>query len=124
MPRASLSPPRFKSRPAIPIPLFEVDAAQDGDTFVVRVKGELDLCQRPLLERALAASEASDARWVLLDLDQLTFIDAAGLHALLLAAHRSSGHGGRLRLTHGKGDVAEMFRLTALDLTLPFRERE
>jgi anti-anti-sigma factor len=113
--------PRSDSGPALAQPLFAVDAAEEGDTFVIRVKGELDLSQRPLLERALVESETSDARWVLLDLDQLTFIDAAGLYALHAASQRSAGNGHRLRLTRGSGGVAEMFRLTSLDLTLPFQ---
>ncbi len=116
-------PPRSVAPHDVPKPLFEVSAAQEGDTFVIRIEGELDLAQRPLLEQALAESDASESRWVLLDLDQLTFIDAAGLHALLAASRRSAANGNRLHLTRGSGEVAEMFRLTALNLTLPFGER-
>jgi anti-anti-sigma factor len=100
--------------------LFDVEIAEDGGVFLIRVKGELDLARCPDLERALAESEESGARWILLDLDELTFIDAAGLHALLAASRRSAGSGERLRFTRGRGDVAEMFRLTAFDQTLPF----
>lgn len=102
-------------------PLFTLDATEEGETFLIRVRGELDLSQRPQLDRALTEAEASGARWILLDLEELTFIDASGLHTLLTASHRSATNGSRLRLTRGRGEVAAMFRLTALDQTLPFR---
>jgi anti-anti-sigma factor len=57
----------------------------------------------------------------LLDLEGLTFIDAAGLGVLVAAWHRSMTDGNRLQVTPGKGNVASMFRLTGLDLVLPFR---
>ena len=103
-------------------PLFEVGATTEGDTSVIRLIGEFDLSQCPRFERALLESESSDAGRTVLDLEGLTFIDAAGLHALLAASRRSAGDGGRLRMTPARGEVAEMLRLTALDLTLPLAD--
>lgn len=100
-------------------PLFEVGAATEGDTSVIRLTGEFDLSQCPRFERALLESESSDAGKIVLDLEGLTFIDAAGLHALLAASRRSAGDGDRLRMTPARGEVAELLRLTALDLSLP-----
>jgi len=56
----------------------------------------------------------------LLDLEKLTFIDAAGLSVLVMAWHRSVGNGDRLRVTRGRDSVAYMLHLTALDTVLPF----
>jgi anti-anti-sigma factor len=101
-------------------PLFAIDAGKEGDAFVIRVKGELDLFECPRLVRALREAEASHAVRILLDLEELTFIDAAGLSALVAAWYRSVTDSNRLQVTHGKGNVADMFRLTALDMVLPF----
>jgi anti-sigma B factor antagonist len=101
-------------------PLFAIDAGKEGNTFVIRVNGELDLFERPRLEQALREAEASHAIRILLDLEELTFIDAAGLSALVSAWHRSMTDDNCLRITHGKGNVADMLRLTALDMVLPF----
>ncbi|HEX3239674.1 MAG TPA: STAS domain-containing protein, partial [Solirubrobacterales bacterium] len=68
----------------------------------------------------LVASLASAADSVLLDLEELTFIDAAGLYSLCAASSRSIEKGSRLRMTRGKGHVAAIFHLTALDAILPF----
>lgn len=102
-------------------PPFAISAAEDGDTYVIRVEGELDLSDCPRLEHALRAAEVSRPFRILLDLDELTFIDAAGLSVLVAAWHRSMTDSNRLQVTPGKGNVASMFRLTGLDLVLPFR---
>ena len=115
-----IPPERSTGQPPVPLPLFEIDVATEDGTVVIRVKGELDLYERPRLERALKKAEASQARRVVLDLEELTFIDAAGIYALVAASRRSRGNGNRLRVTRGKGNVAGMFRLTALHMTLPF----
>lgn len=101
-------------------PLFAIDAAKEGDVFAIRVKGELDLFECPRLERALREAEASHATRILLDLEELTFIDAAGLSVLVGAWHRSVTDSNRLQVTRGKGSVADILRLTALDIVLPF----
>jgi anti-anti-sigma factor len=72
------------------------------------------------LERALREAEASQAVRILLDLEELTFIDAAGLSVLVAAWRRSTTSENRLQVTQGKGSVADLFRLTALDVVLPF----
>jgi anti-sigma B factor antagonist len=104
------------------MPLFEIEVTEHRDEVVVRVKGELDLAGRPRLDGVLAYSEAGEARRIVLDLDQLTFIDAAGLHGLDAASRRSAESGSRMWMTRGRGDVAAILRLTSLDRTLPFIE--
>jgi anti-sigma B factor antagonist len=109
-----------RGAPIAPLPLFVIKAAKEDDTYVIRVEGELDLFERPRLERALRKAEASHVSWILLDLEGLTFIDAAGLSALVSAWRRSSEDGNRLQATRGVGCVADIFHLTALDRMLPF----
>jgi anti-anti-sigma factor len=99
---------------------LEIEAEEAGTTYVVRIRGELDQDTSELLERALAEAERSAAERILLDLDGLAFIDSAGLRTVLGAKRRADGDRGRLKMTRGTGEVAEMFRLTAMDLVLPF----
>ncbi len=97
-----------------------IDASEHEDTYVVRISGELDLNVTAALRDALAEAERSDAGEILLDIDGLDFIDSTGMQAIVQAARASAEGSDRLRLTRGKGHVAAMFRLTALDRTLPF----
>jgi anti-sigma B factor antagonist len=94
----------------------------EPDAYVTRVEGELDLAACPDLESALAHAERSRPDRIVLDLDRLSFIDAEGLQTLLDASRRSASNGSRLRLTRPRGHVARMFRLTMLDVTLPFAD--
>lgn len=103
-------------------PVLRIDAAQQADAYLIRVQGELDLAGCPDLDRALGEAEQTQAGRIILDLEELTFIDAAGLGTLLKACRRSANNGNRLRLTRGKGHPAEMFRLTALDVALPLTD--
>ena len=101
-------------------PEFSIDAAYDLERCVVRMQGELDLATCPELERALVEAETTQVPRILLDLEELTFIDSCGLNVLLSSGRRSEANGDRLRMTHGKGQVARMFGLTGLEATLPF----
>lgn len=107
-------------RPAFQLPLFAIDAAKGDDPYLICVAGELDLFECPHLERALQEAEASHAIRILLDVEELTFIDAAGLGVLVAAWHRSASDSNRLQVTSGRGNVADLFRLTTLDMVLPF----
>ena len=96
-----------------------IEVGQSGGVCRLCLRGELDLQSCESFELALGAALASDADRVLVDLDGLAFIDSSGLQTLL-RAKRHTEAGDRLRMTRGQGEVAQLFRLTALDLVLPF----
>lgn len=114
------SPVESKRRIVFPPPLFAITVAKKSDSCVIRVEGELDLSECPRLEYAIQKAEASPANRILLDLEELTFIDAAGLSVLVMAWRRSLSNGDRLRVSRGRDNVAHMLHLTALDTVLPF----
>jgi anti-anti-sigma factor len=103
-------------------PCLTLDAAYDDDGYVLRMEGELDLAGCPDLESALADAERSRAGRIVVDVDGLSSIDARGLEVLLWALRRSARNGNRLHLTRGRGEVARLFRMMMLDVTLPFME--
>jgi anti-anti-sigma factor len=97
-----------------------IETADEEGTYVVRLSGELDMSSCDELDAELRKAEDSAARRILLDVEGLEFIDSSGLQAILRAKRRADRSGRRLRVTRGTGHVADMFRLTALDMTLPF----
>ena len=103
-------------------PDLSIESAHGPVAYVIRIEGELAVAGCSDLESALAAAERSQAEQIVVDLDQLSFIDAGGLETLLRASRRSASNGSRLRLTRGRGEVARLLSLTLLDLTLPFTE--
>jgi anti-sigma B factor antagonist len=100
-------------------PALRIEALRGPNASLIRVQGELDLEECPELELVLREAEQTQAGRIILDLEQLTFIDSTGLETLLAASRRSAGNGDRLRVTRGRGHVARMFHLTGLDRTLP-----
>jgi anti-sigma B factor antagonist len=98
---------------------LSIEIGRSDGTYNVTLQGVLDLSSSNRLDAAIDAALVSDAHQVLVDLDGLDFVDSTGLATILRASRRADGNG-RLRMTHGTGEVAQLFRLTALDLVLPF----
>jgi anti-anti-sigma factor len=103
-------------------PNLTIDAEAGPDAYVLRIEGELDIAGCVQLDRALLEAERTQARRIILDLEELAFIDSSGLGVLLMASRRSASNGNRLEVTRGKGQPAEMFRLTELARTLPLTD--
>jgi anti-anti-sigma factor len=99
---------------------ISIETAEEDGTYVIRLRGELDLSSCDEVDAELKRAEAGSFERILLDVNELDFIDSSGLQVILRAKRRADSSGRRLRITRGKGHVADMFRLTALDMTLPF----
>jgi anti-anti-sigma factor len=94
---------------ALPPP-FVCSCTNGGlDAARVYVGGELDIATTPQLERTLSQSQA---RLVVLDLRELTFIDSCGMHAIIGAGIRARKAGRRLVLVRVPATVNRMLTLT------------
>ena len=96
-----------------------IEAGCSEGVYRITLRGTLDLATSPRFDAAIDAALLSDADQVAIDLDGLEFVDSTGLATILRASRRGDGNG-RLQMTRGTGEVAQLFRLTALDLVLPF----
>jgi len=92
---------------------------RDGglDAAWVRVTGELDIATAPQLAEMLGRAEERCQRMVL-DLRQVTFMDASGVHVILDAALRANAAGRRLVLVRGPSQVDRVLDLTRASDTL------
>jgi stage II sporulation protein AA (anti-sigma F factor antagonist) len=89
----------------------------------VRVTGELDLSVIGLVDREMERAEATDATRIVLDLDDLEFMDASGVRLLLHLTARSESNGRRLRITRAEApQVQRVLELTGVDERLPFED--
>ncbi len=91
-----------------------------GDTITISLRGTLDTRALLEFEQALKGADESDAAQIVVDVDELLSLDARELQMILKANRRSARNGHRLRITPGKGHVADIFRLAALDQALQF----
>jgi anti-sigma B factor antagonist len=100
-------------------PAFDIRVRQRDDAVILEVAGELDVATAPLLEAKLAEAEAAGARRLLVDLEQLEFIDSSGLH-VLLAHVLANGNAERYALTRGPRQVQRLFDVAGVIDRLPF----
>jgi anti-anti-sigma factor len=89
----------------------------------IRVLGELDLSVTGLVDQEIRRAEATDAASIVLDLDQLEFVDASGIRLLVEASGRSRDDGGRLRIRRASApQVERVFELTGMGEILPLAD--
>ncbi len=85
----------------------------------VRLRGELDYATADVVSERLHELHERGAA-VVLDLDDLAFIDAAGLRVVLTAAEQSRNDGWGFTVTRGSAPVRRLFALLDIDAVLPF----
>ncbi|HEY3957910.1 MAG TPA: STAS domain-containing protein [Streptosporangiaceae bacterium] len=90
---------------------------QRGHT-VVTVAGNIGIITAPQLREQLHAL-AARGRPLVVDLDAVTFLSAAGLRVLATAATRAVAHGGRLHVACGRYQIRRLFLLTGLHHQIP-----
>lgn len=102
----------------VPAP-FSCTRKPDGwGSVCLHLVGELDFATYPLFEQPLKEAQ-DDANIVSIDLQDLSFIDCAGLTAIVHAATRAAAIETRLILVGATGQVERL-----LDLTGPLRAAE
>jgi anti-anti-sigma factor len=99
--------------------VLRVRLEPNGKELVVRVSGELDIASAKTFADELRQASDSDASAVILDLSEVSFIDATGIRALVFAAARSRSNGDRLRMRRGSASVVRALAVSGLEQTLP-----
>src|SRR5437879_13798617 len=78
--------------PAAPVP-------RQHRPNVLPLKGEIDLHVSPAVTQSLNAMTEKKPERIVIDLSRATYIDSAGLAALILAMQKVEAYGGRFFLT-------------------------
>jgi anti-sigma B factor antagonist len=98
---------------------MDLSVTVDADSILCRVSGDVDIsCSPALREQLLAALEPPRPRLVL-DLSEVTFMDASGLGALMAARRRSLLLGGGLRLVAPSSSVRRVLEASGLRSRFP-----
>jgi anti-sigma B factor antagonist len=99
-------------------PTVEVTLRQEADSVRLLVSGDLDRGSAWALTAAVIQAEVTQAPRLVVDLQQLQFIDAGGLRAITDAARRARRHGRGFAVANPSAPVGRLLRLTGLDQTL------
>jgi anti-anti-sigma factor len=99
---------------------LEVAAVRDGAEMTFFVRGELDLSNVETARSRLATAEEDETlERIVIDLQDLHFIDSTGLEWLIRAMQRSQADSDRLRVTQSTRDVQRLLEITGVSKYLP-----
>jgi anti-anti-sigma factor len=94
---------------------LQIDTKCADGVMWVRVAGEIDIGNAAHLQASLDQTTATNpARAVHVDLAEVTFLDAAGLTALLKAQRQAHRVGSAFLVCNATGIVREVFDVTGL----------
>lgn len=93
---------------------LHVDLRQESDRVVVSLEGELDMANAPLLQSAIESDRLAAAKTVVLDLQQLTFLDSTGLRIILAARELCWRRGQEFAVTPGSQQVQRLLSVTGV----------
>jgi anti-sigma B factor antagonist len=94
---------------------LQIDVRHERDRVVVELHGELDLVSAPLLQAEIENPEIDSTEVVVLDLQDLRFIDSAGLRVILATHERSHQRGQAFALSRGSAQVQRLLSVAGLD---------
>lgn len=94
---------------------MSVEIGREEDVTVVTMGGELVLDNREGLKEAVGERMAAGDRKFVVDFGDTSYIDSAGLGALVSLATEVREEGGELRLAGLDDDLRTLFELTRLD---------
>ena len=93
---------------------FDLTAINRGNTYVVSVRGDVDVYTAPRLDACITAGLDAGSTSIALDLENCTYFDSEGIKVLLRAARRL-GKSGNVIIVGALGGVQRVFQISGLD---------
>jgi anti-anti-sigma factor len=98
---------------------MKIIQTQHGDFTVLAMAGELDAVTSPEFESEADKLLEAGARFIVLDLSELTFVSSAGLRCMLALAKQLRAVQGELRFVGLQQSVMEVFTLAGFHRLFP-----
>lgn len=95
--------------------LLTTDVTHRSGWTVVTPRGQLDVATAPAFRQQLVEAQFSEDHRVLVDLDEVEFIDSMGLGVLVGGVKRARSHGGAFRVRCTRDRTLRLLALTGLD---------
>ena len=90
-----------------------------GDACRISIKGEVDVYTSPSLKSAIIGVIDQGCLNLVVDLEDVGFIDSSGLGVLVSGLRRVKEQSGSLRLICARENLLKIFRITGLDKVFP-----
>jgi anti-sigma B factor antagonist len=98
---------------------LQIGSDRDGDVCVIDVRGEIDVYTSAALKQQIVDAVGGGCLHVIVDLQEVGFIDSSGLGVLVGGLRRTRERGGSLRLVCSREPILKTFRITGLDKVFP-----
>jgi len=98
---------------------LDISTENVGAGCTIALNGEVDVYTSPRLRQELTDVVEAGCVNIVVDLENLSFIDSSGLGALVSVLRRVKERGGTLRLVCTKDSILKIFRITGLDKVFP-----
>ena len=97
---------------------LSVTIRRERGAVIAAVTGDIDMSTvAGLRERLLGLADSGQP--LIVDLNRVTFIDSAGLGALVSAARRAAEHGGSVHAVCSRPQTRKLLWLTGVDRRIP-----
>jgi anti-anti-sigma factor len=93
---------------------LRIDVRHEADRVIVLLDGELDMATAELLQQAVAGVDGEGETLIVLDLQQLRFIDSTGLRSVLSVLERCRKRGQGFAITPGSQQVQRLLSVTGV----------
>src|SRR5437588_12942373 len=98
---------------------LDLETSKQGETNVVSLRGEIDVYTAPRLRQALIDLVGAGATDIVVDMDQVDFLDSTGLGVLVGGLQRIKSNEGDLRLVVTQDRIMKVCELTGLSKVCP-----
>lgn len=98
---------------------LDISTERRDDICRIVLKGEVDVYTSQQLKQEIVDAVDGGCINLLIDLEQVGFIDSSGLGVLVSGLRRVKERSGTLRLVCTKENILKIFRITGLDKVFP-----
>jgi anti-anti-sigma factor len=100
-------------------PEFSVISSRDGRRIVVAVAGEIDIASVQSVRHQLDAAEAAGADPLVLDLEDVTFMDSTGVAMIIDAQRRAEAAGRTFALRRVRAQPFRVLQIVGVAEEIP-----
>ena len=94
---------------------FDLETESEGNSALVRIRGDLDLQVVERVTEALTQIESGEPELLVIDLSRVSFMDSSGMGAIAAAHIRATDAGRRFAIVRPPAGVRQAFDRTRLD---------
>lgn len=104
---------------------LKIATNQVGDVTVMTLNGRLVFGEEAIaFKKAVNSLKDAGPKNLVLNVEKVTFVDSAGLGALLAANHSTSSRGGKMRLCQPQPTFTKLLKITHLHTVFEVSETE